>query len=133
MDIGTATVTAATKVGAISALITSIATDTDLIMVCVVGVVGGIAYVAKEFVVEEFKEQPIRTAINMLVSLLMAMSLTGFVFYAGKEGFNQHIKDVGTYVWIFLAFMCAINYKRVVSFLSNLIAIFLSRKAKGDD
>jgi len=133
MEIGTAMAITATKVGAISALIASIATDTDLAMVFIVGVVGGIAYITKEFVVEEFKEKPVRTIMNMFVSLLMAMALTGFVFYAGKEGFNQHVKDIGTYVWIFLAFMCAINYRRVVSFLANLIAIFLSGKAKGDD
>ncbi len=133
MEPTTATAITAAKVGALSALIALVATDRDLLMVLIVGAVGGFAYVGKEFVLDEFKEKPFKTLFNMVFSMLMAMSLTGFVFYAGKDGFNHHVADAGTFVWIFLAFMSALNYKRVVVFLANIGSIYVTRKAKGDE
>ncbi len=112
----TATTIAVTgiKVSAISALIALITTDQDLLMVLIVGVVGGFAYIGKEFVLEEFLQSPLKNILNMPFSILMAISLTGIVFYGGKDGFNRHVTDLGVFVWIFLAFMASMNYNRVV-------------------
>jgi len=113
------------KVSAFTAFIALVSTDMDIMMVLIVGVIGGFAYIGKEFVLEEFMENPIKNLLNMPFSILMAISLTGVVFYAGKDGFNPHVKDLGIYIWIFLAFMASMNYRRVVDTLGGLIVTII--------
>ena len=124
ISIATATtiVTTGVKVSAVTALITLISTDVDMMMVLIVGVLGGIVYIGKEFVLEEFMKDPLKNILNMPFSILMAMSLTGVVFYAGKDGINPHVKDLGIYIWIFLAFMAGMNYNRVTNFFVITLA-----------
>lgn len=115
-------VTTGVKVSAVTALITMVSTDVDMAMVLIVGIIGGIVYIVKEFVLEEFLKAPLRSLFNMPFSILMAMSLTGIVFYAGIDGINPHVKDLGIYVWIFLAFMAGMNYNRVTNFFVTTFA-----------
>ncbi len=123
ISVATATTIISTgmKVSAITALIALFSTDINILMVVIVGVIGGFTYIGKEFVLEEFMENPLKNILNMPFSILMAISLTGIVFYAGKDGFNPHVKDLGTYIWIFLAFMASMNYRRVVDTLFSSI------------
>ena len=120
------------KVSAMTALIALFTTDVNMLMVFIVGIIGGFAYIGKEFVLEEFLEDPIKNILNMPFSILMAIALTGVVFYGGKDGFNHHVKDLGIYVWIFLAFMASMNYRRVVNVFSlvvlKIINIFIDKK-----
>ncbi len=105
------------KAGAITTLIALIGTDVNLVMAGTVGVLGGIGHVIKEFVLEDFKKTPILSFLNMLVSVMVSMSLVGLIFYLGIESFNIYVKDMGTYVWIFIAFLMGINQKRSLAFL----------------
>jgi len=127
ISVATASTIVATgvKVSAFTALIALVSTDMDIMMVLIVGVIGGFAYIGKEFVLEEFMENPVKNLLNMPFSILMAISLTGVVFYAGKDGFNHHVKDLGIYIWIFLAFMASMNYRRVVDTLGSLIVTII--------
>ena len=118
----TTIVTTGVKVSAITALITIVGTDMNMMMVLIVGILGGIVYIGKEFVLEEFMKNPLKNILNMPFSILMAMSLTGVVFYAGKDGINPHVKDLGIYIWIFLAFMAGMNYNRVTNFFVITLA-----------
>ena len=112
-----------TLAGVWTALITKIVTDTDLLMVLIVGVIGGLAYVAKEFMGDKFKESPIKYFFKMVATALMSMGLVGFVFYLGRDGFNTHIKDLGDPTWIFLAFMAGLNQKVAIEIFSKLFGL----------
>lgn len=107
--------------GLIGALVAGYTLDANLITVLIVGIVGGLAYVAKEFVLEHFKDTPIKYMVKMFTTTLMSIALVGFVFYLGRDGFNAHVKDIGNPVWIFLAFMAGLNQHTVIDFLASII------------
>lgn len=106
--------------GLVGALVAGVALDANLVTVLIVGIVGGLAYTAKEFVVEHFKGSPWKYTAKMITTALMSMALVGFVFYLGRDGFNAHVKDIGNPVWIFLAFMAGLNQKTVLDFLAPI-------------
>lgn len=114
----------AMNAGLVGALVAGVALDANLITVLIVGIVGGLAYTAKEFVVEHFKDSPIKYLIKMVTTTLMSMALVGFIFYLGRDGFNAHVKDIGNPVWIFLAFMAGLNQKTVLDFLTSMAISF---------
>lgn len=105
----------------IGAVVAGVALDANLVTVLIVGIVGGLAYVAKEFVLEHFKNSPLKYVVKMCTNTLMSMALVGFIFYLGRDGFNAHVKDIGNPVWLFLAFMAGLNQKIVLEFLTSII------------
>lgn len=115
------------KAGLITGIVALFTTDQNMAMVITVGIIGGFAYLGKEFTIEAYKKDLIGSLLNLPFSVLMAISLTGIVFYAGKDGFNAHVKDIGTYFWIFLAFMASMNYNRVIS-VSSVIFTKITQK-----
>ena len=119
------TIVAGAKAGVISSLVAIVTTDVNLMMVITVGAVGGIGHVVKEFVMDDFKKSPILNTLNMMVSAAISMALVGFVFYLGIDAFNVHVKDIGVFVWIFLAFMLGVNQKRTIKFLLSQLDWFV--------
>lgn len=105
--------TAAIKAGALSALVAYLGGAHNINVILIVGIIGGIAYIGKEIAIA--KEPPtMRSLLRLPFSALMAIAMTGVIYYGGTDGFNRYIKDLGHPVWIFLSFMAALNY-RVIS------------------
>ncbi|MFT7880813.1 MAG: hypothetical protein ABXS91_10515 [Sulfurimonas sp.] len=116
------------KAGILASIVAMFTTDQDIAMVLTVGIIGGFAYLGKEFTIKAYKKDFWGSLLNLPFSVLMSVALTGIVFYAGKDGFNAHIKDLGTYFWIFLAFMASMNYNRVIA-ISSMIVVKVTNKA----
>ena len=99
-------ITAATaaKAGGVAVLIAMLSKDLDLIMVLLVGTTGGVIFFFKEWSHLTVKSSKLKIFAEFMVTIPMAVSTYGVVFYAGTKGVNTYL-DFGTAKWIFLSLM----------------------------
>ena len=103
------------KSGGISALIAMLSNDLDLLMVLIVGTVGGAIFFFREYTHLTVKTTRLKAFAEFMVTIPMAVSTSGAVFYAGTKVINTYL-DFGSAMWIFLALMASLHYKNVVNF-----------------
>ncbi len=61
-----------------------------------------------------------------MITIPMAISTAGAVFYFGTKGINQYL-DFGSAMWIFLALMASLHYKNVVKFFTGIGKIVINK------
>ena len=102
------------KAGAISAAFAWLNGIHNIVAILIIGTIGGIAYIGKEIALME--EPPtLQKVLRLPFTAFMAIGMTGFVYYAGTDGFNVYVKDIGHPMWIFLSFMAAMNYQIIIN------------------
>ena len=107
----------ATKAGSLAVGIAMLSKDLDLIMVIIVGIVGGLIFFFKEWTHLTVKSTRLKTFAEFMLTIPMAISTSGVVFYTGTKVVNTYL-DFGSAVWIFLALMASLHYKNVVGFFT---------------
>lgn len=118
----------ATASGVVTSSLAYLLTDADMLVVLIVGAIAFVTYFVKEFTVKHFKDTGIQYIVKLLVSSFTSFALVGLIFYAGRDGFNQHLYDVGLFFWLFLAFLAGLNPKVTFSLLNKGIEFITSWK-----
>jgi hypothetical protein len=124
--INEAITTTAVKVAGMASIVTFLGTDPDITKVLIVGFFGGISYFAKEVTMKDFKDNKTGYIFNMIFSMMVAFSLSGIIFYAGRDGVNHYVLDIGEPVWVFIALLAVLNPNRtrsgIFSIFSNIVS-----------
>ena len=116
--------------GVASALATAQTTNMELTQVLFVGLLGAIAYLLKSCDVHYLRKNKIDALKTIPMRTFTPMSITAIAYYAGTDGFNLYVKDIGDPVWLFIGLLGALNYEIVLVGIGRMINIGVE-KLKG--
>jgi len=121
------TITAATpaKAGMLASLIALVSKDMDLMMVIIVGFIGGVLFFFKEWTHLTVKTTKLKALSELMVTIPMSISTAGVVFYLGNDILHRFL-EIDSAIWIFLALMASLHYKKLVSFFSSFFSELLT-------
>jgi len=116
----------AVKSGSLVSLLAIIMTDTNLLLILLVGSVIGVIVFLKEITCPDAPvKSKFKYVADFIITIFMVLSLTGTIFYFGIEFVNTYY-NLGVWFWIFISVLISQHYKSISVFCTYIGAVIIT-------